>query len=48
MAYADAKNIPYVILIGGDEIASGELTLKDMQSGEQKKLTVLGILELLK
>ncbi|KQM75143.1 histidine--tRNA ligase [Pedobacter sp. Leaf216] len=48
MAYADAKKIPYVILIGGDEIASGELTLKDMQSGEQKKLTVLGILELLK
>ncbi|MDQ0636483.1 histidyl-tRNA synthetase [Pedobacter sp. W3I1] len=48
MAYADAKKIPYVILIGGDEIASGELTLKDMESGEQKKLTVLGILELLK
>ncbi|GGH11353.1 histidine--tRNA ligase [Pedobacter zeae] len=48
MAYADAKNIPYVILIGGDEIASGALTLKDMQSGEQKKLTVLAILELLK
>ena len=48
MAYADAKNIPYVILIGGDEIASGELTLKDMQSGEQKKLTVLGIMDLLK
>ncbi|MCX2582362.1 histidine--tRNA ligase [Pedobacter sp. MR22-3] len=48
MAYADAKKIPYVILIGGDEMASGELTLKDMQSGEQKKLTVLGILDLLK
>lgn len=48
MAYADAKNIPYVILIGGDEIATGELTLKDMQSGEQKKLTVLGILDVLK
>ncbi|MDQ1140543.1 histidine--tRNA ligase [Pedobacter agri] len=48
MAYADAKNIPYVILIGGDEMASGALTLKDMQSGEQKKLTVLGILDVLK
>ncbi|GGE55828.1 histidyl-tRNA synthetase [Pedobacter psychrotolerans] len=48
MAYADAKKIPYVVLIGGDEIASGELTLKDMQSGEQKKLTVLGILDFLK
>ncbi|GGI23033.1 histidine--tRNA ligase [Pedobacter mendelii] len=48
MAYADAKNIPYVVLIGGDEIASGELTIKDMKSGEQKKLAVLGILDLLK
>ncbi|WP_316830623.1 histidine--tRNA ligase [Pedobacter aquatilis] len=48
MAYADAKNIPYVILIGGDEMASGELTLKNMQSGEQQKLTVLGILDFLK
>lgn len=48
MAYADAKKIPYVVLIGGDEMTSGELTLKDMQSGEQKKLSVLGILDLLK
>lgn len=48
MSYADAKNIPFVILIGGDEMASGELTLKDMQSGDQKKLTVLGILDFLK
>lgn len=48
MAYADAKNIPYVILIGGDEMASGALTLKDMQNGEQKNLTVLGILDVLK
>jgi len=48
MAYADAKKIPYVILIGGDEIQSGELTLKDMQSGEQKKLSVSAILDLLK
>ncbi|SER93858.1 histidine--tRNA ligase [Pedobacter rhizosphaerae] len=48
MAYADAKKIPYVVLVGGDEMASGELTLKDMQSGEQKKLSVLGILDLLK
>jgi histidyl-tRNA synthetase len=47
MTYADAKNIPFVILIGGEEIASGQLTLKDMQSGEQKKLTIDKILEVL-
>ena len=38
MSYADAKNIPFVILIGSDEMQSGLLTLKDMQSGDQQKL----------
>lgn len=36
--YADRKNIPFVILIGSDEIQSGLLTLKNMKSGEQQKL----------
>lgn len=39
MAYADSKNIPFVLLIGSEEIQSGELTLKDMKSGQQEKLT---------
>jgi len=39
MSYADAKSIPYVILIGSDEMESGVLTLKNMQSGDQQKLT---------
>jgi histidyl-tRNA synthetase len=47
MAYADDKNIPYVILIGSDEMESGVLTLKDMKTGVQEKLTVAGILEFL-
>ncbi|SKB64553.1 histidyl-tRNA synthetase [Parapedobacter luteus] len=38
LAYADAKKIPYVVLIGEEEIQSGLLTLKDMQTGEQRKL----------
>ncbi|QQL49345.1 histidine--tRNA ligase [Mucilaginibacter ginkgonis] len=37
--YGNAKNIPYVIVIGSDEIESGHLTFKDMQSGHQEKLT---------
>ncbi|RZK59166.1 MAG: histidine--tRNA ligase [Pedobacter sp.] len=44
MSYADDKNIPYVVLIGGDEMESGLLTLKDMQSGEQQKLDVKAII----
>lgn len=38
--YANKLGIPYVIIIGEDEIASGVLTLKNMASGEQFKLTV--------
>ena len=38
MSYADAKGIPYVLLIGDEERDSGLLSLKNMQSGEQIKL----------
>lgn len=37
--YANNKNIPYTVVIGGDEIQSGLLTFKDMASGVQEKLT---------
>ena len=48
MSYADGKNIPYVILIGGDEMETGLLTFKVMESGEQEKLTIAAIIEKLK
>ncbi len=38
MDYANNKQIPYVILIGSDEMQSGLLSFKNMQSGEQEKL----------
>ncbi|HEY9561682.1 MAG TPA: histidine--tRNA ligase [Anseongella sp.] len=37
--YADARNIPYVLVIGDEEIKTGQLTLKNMKSGEQEKVT---------
>jgi histidyl-tRNA synthetase len=37
--YANNKNIPYTVVIGGDEMQSGLLTFKDMASGVQEKLT---------
>ncbi|RZK40819.1 MAG: histidine--tRNA ligase [Pedobacter sp.] len=40
MSYADAKNIPFVILVGEEEMANGLLTLKDMRSGAQEKLPI--------
>ncbi len=42
--YANNKNIPYVVVIGSDEIQSGQLTFKNMQSGEQQKLTADAII----
>jgi len=48
MSYADAKNIPYVILIGDSEMESGLLTLKDMESGAQQQLNIDEIIEQLR
>ena len=45
MSYANDKNISYVILIGADEVRSGMLTLKNMESGEQEKLSTIQIIE---
>jgi histidyl-tRNA synthetase len=47
-SYANNKNIPYTLVIGSDEIESGKLTLKNMESGEQNKLTIEEIIDLLK
>ncbi|MFH0841031.1 MAG: histidine--tRNA ligase [Bacteroidota bacterium] len=38
MSYADSRKIPYIIMAGGDEIKNTELTIKNMLSGEQKKI----------
>jgi histidyl-tRNA synthetase len=40
LAYADSKKIPFVILAGEDEIKNNEVTLKNMQTGEQKKINI--------
>lgn len=47
LAYADAKNIPYVVLIGEEEIQSSLLSVKDMQSGEQRRLDESGLVAFL-
>lgn len=45
LSYANAKKIPFVILIGEEEMKSDLLTIKDMNSGEQEKLSVSQIIE---
>lgn len=44
MSYADSKKIPFVVLIGKDEMQSGSLTIKDMATGQQEKLTLSKII----
>jgi histidyl-tRNA synthetase len=44
MEYANNKQIPYTILIGSDEMQSGLLTFKNMETGEQEKLKAEEIL----
>ena len=39
MAYANKLEVPFVVLLGEDEIAEGKCSVKDMRSGQQVKLT---------
>lgn len=47
MEYANNKNIPYTIVIGSDEMQSGLLSIKNMESGLQEKLSQKEIIALL-
>lgn len=40
MAYADKKGIPFVVLIGENEIKSGIISLKNMLTGEQTQVKI--------
>lgn len=48
MSYADKLSIPYVVLIGEDEIAEGVVAVKDMVSGRQQKLSPAAAAEFIK
>jgi histidyl-tRNA synthetase len=45
MKYANNKNIPYVILVGENEMKNNLLTVKDMQSGEQTETSLKKFIE---
>lgn len=48
MNYANKKGIPYVVLVGEDEMASGQLTVKNMNEGTQELLSIESLIEKLK
>ncbi|MCR5826632.1 MAG: histidine--tRNA ligase [Oscillospiraceae bacterium] len=39
MNYADKLGVPFILILGEDELASGVVTLKNMLTGEQQKLS---------
>jgi len=46
--YADKKGIPFVVILGPDEILKDEISLKNMNSGEQTNMTIEKLIDLLK
>ena len=48
MTYANAKQIPFVAIVGDNEMENGKLMLKDMESGEQHLATIDETIALLK
>lgn len=48
MTYADNNKIPFVAIIGENEINEGKITLKNMESGEQKAVSIDECITLLK
>ena len=45
MSYADKLGVPYILLLGEDEITQGKASLKDMRTGEQELLSAAEIIE---
>ena len=48
MNYANAKQVPFVVLAGENEMNAGKLTLKNMTTGEQTLLTPEEIVKIVK
>ena len=40
MSYANANAIPFVALVGENEMQQGVVSLKNMTTGEQQNLTI--------
>ena len=46
--YADKLKIPYVAIIGEEEEKNGTISLKNMETGEQKEISIENAIEILK
>ena len=48
MEYANKEKIPYVVILGEDELKQGKVLLKDMENGEQQEVDIWKIGENIK
>lgn len=48
MNYANDKHVPYVAMVGESELLNNTIALKNMETGEQKELTLEEVIEILK
>ncbi|MBO5893272.1 MAG: histidine--tRNA ligase [Alistipes sp.] len=48
MEYANRRMIPYVVIIGSNELSEGKATVKNMRSGEQQTVAFDAVAEILK
>ena len=48
MSYANAKNIPFVALVGENEMNANKVTLKNMETGEQNLVSAEELIQTLK
>lgn len=48
MKYADAKGIPYAVILGSDELASGTAAVRDLATREQENVQLANIVEHIK
>lgn len=38
MEYANRRGVPFVVIVGSEELAAGAATVKNMQTGEQSRV----------
>ena len=48
MSYANAKAVPFVAIVGENEMNEGKVTLKNMATGEQLLLTPKKMINIIK
>ena len=48
LRYADQKEIPYVVIIGPEEVEKNVVTLKNLKTREQETVTIDEVIEMLK